>query len=89
MIAAAPVPTRSAARRPPPARFVLCADDFALSPGVSRGIIDLIARGRLSATGCMTVSPFWPEHAEWLRPLAEIPQAGDWGSRWLSLALRL
>ncbi|MBI1207797.1 MAG: ChbG/HpnK family deacetylase [Azospirillum sp.] len=54
----------------PATGFVLGADDYGLSPGVSRAIVDLIERGRLSATGCMTVSPFWPEHATWLRPLA-------------------
>jgi len=46
--------------------LVLCADDFALAPGVSRAIVDLIARGRLTATGCMTASQFWREHARWL-----------------------
>ncbi|MEI7609369.1 MAG: ChbG/HpnK family deacetylase, partial [Rhodospirillaceae bacterium] len=47
---------------------VIAADDYALAPGVSRAIIELIKQGRVSATGCMTVSPFWKEHAEWLRP---------------------
>ena len=51
-------------------RLVLCADDYALAPGVSKAILDLIAKGRLSATSCMTASRFWPEHAAWLRPLA-------------------
>lgn len=50
--------------------FVLCADDFALAPGVSRGIVQLLAAECLSATGCMTLSPFWPEHARWLEPFA-------------------
>jgi predicted glycoside hydrolase/deacetylase ChbG (UPF0249 family) len=50
--------------------FILCADDYALAPGVSRAILHLIERGRISATGCMTVSPFWPDHALWLRPWA-------------------
>ena len=45
---------------------VLCADDFALAPGVSSGIRDLIEAGRLSATSCMAASPYWPEHAAWL-----------------------
>lgn len=49
--------------------LVLCADDYGLSPGVSRGIVELIGARRLSATGCMTASPFWPEHARWLKPL--------------------
>jgi hypothetical protein len=43
--------------------FVLCADDYGLTPGVSRGIRELIEAGALTATGCMTVSPFWPEEA--------------------------
>ncbi len=51
-------------------RLILCADDYAIAPGVSRGILSLIERGRLTATNCLTVSPFWPEHAEWLKPYA-------------------
>jgi predicted glycoside hydrolase/deacetylase ChbG (UPF0249 family) len=39
----------------PPRRFWLCADDYGLSPGVNRGIRDLIARGRLNATSAMVV----------------------------------
>ena len=50
--------------------LVLCADDFALSTGVSQAIAALIERARLSATSCMTVSPSWPEHARWLVPFA-------------------
>jgi hypothetical protein len=53
-----------------PQPLILCADDYALAPGVSRCILDLIAGGRLSATGAMTVSPFWAEHGVWLRPWA-------------------
>ncbi|HEX2116463.1 MAG TPA: ChbG/HpnK family deacetylase [Alphaproteobacteria bacterium] len=50
-----------------PISVILCADDYAIAPGVSRAILDLIDRGRLSATSCMAASRFWPEHAEWLR----------------------
>lgn len=50
--------------------IVLCADDYAIAPGVSRAILALIDDGRLSATSCLSVSPFWPEHANWLRPRA-------------------
>jgi predicted glycoside hydrolase/deacetylase ChbG (UPF0249 family) len=53
-----------------PRPVVLCADDYAIAPGVSRAILELIDRGRLTATSCMTVSRFWPEHADWLRPRA-------------------
>jgi chitin disaccharide deacetylase len=36
-------------------RIWLCADDYGISPGVNRGIRDLIARGRLNATSAMVV----------------------------------
>lgn len=49
--------------------LVLCADDFALAPGVSAAIVELLARGRLSATSCMAASPFWPKLAPDLRGL--------------------
>ncbi|WP_026606160.1 ChbG/HpnK family deacetylase [Methylocapsa acidiphila] len=56
--------------RPAEASFSinLCADDFALSPGVSRGILEAIAAGRLSATSVMTTRPAWPEGARALKP---------------------
>lgn len=53
----------------PTCTFTLCADDYGLAPGVSRAIRALVAAGRLTATGCMTGSPFWPAEADALRPL--------------------
>ncbi|MBD0414649.1 ChbG/HpnK family deacetylase [Oryzicola mucosus] len=47
----------------------LIADDYGLSPGVSDAILDLIERGRLSGTGCMTAFPEWPDHAARIRHL--------------------
>jgi len=41
-------------------QVVLCADDFGLTEGVSRGILDLARMGRLSATSAMTNRPWWP-----------------------------
>ena len=38
-----------------PRRIWLCADDYGISPGVNRGIRDLIERGRLNATSAMVV----------------------------------
>jgi predicted glycoside hydrolase/deacetylase ChbG (UPF0249 family) len=38
---------------------ILCADDFGLADGVSRGIVELAEMGRLSATGAMTNMPGW------------------------------
>jgi predicted glycoside hydrolase/deacetylase ChbG (UPF0249 family) len=43
--------------------FVLCADDFALTEGVSRSILALLERGKLTATGAMTNRPHWQSFA--------------------------
>lgn len=56
--------------------FVLCADDFAMTPGISRGILELLAAGRLSATGAMTNRPHWPDFAG---PLADFDGYADLG----------
>lgn len=40
-----------------PRRITLCADDYGISPGVNRGIRELIARKRLNATSVMVVGP--------------------------------
>lgn len=39
--------------------LVLCADDFGLSNGINSAVLNLIDRGRLSATSCMTTMPAW------------------------------
>ena len=39
--------------------FVLCADDYAMTPGVSRGILELLEAERITATGAMTNRPSW------------------------------
>jgi hypothetical protein len=40
-----------------PRHIWLCADDYGISPGVNRGIRELIERGRLNATSVMMVGP--------------------------------
>lgn len=45
------------------ARFILCADDFAMTPGISEGILALAEAGRLSATSAMVNMRHWPEVA--------------------------
>jgi predicted glycoside hydrolase/deacetylase ChbG (UPF0249 family) len=50
---------------------VLCADDFGLSDGVSRGIVELAGMGRLSATGAMTNMPGWRRAAPDLKALQD------------------
>ena len=54
----------------PETPIVLCADDYGLAPGVSRGILALIEAGRLSATSAMTIGPYWPADAARLAALA-------------------
>lgn len=49
---------------------VLCADDFGLTEGVSRGILELADMGRLSATSAMTNCPAWASTAPLLKALA-------------------
>jgi predicted glycoside hydrolase/deacetylase ChbG (UPF0249 family) len=41
----------------PSRRIWLCADDYGISPGVNRGIRELIKRHRLNATSVMVVGP--------------------------------
>jgi len=45
---------------------LLCADDFAMTNGVSRAVIELAEAGRLSATSAMTNMAHWPSHATWI-----------------------
>lgn len=54
----------------------LCADDFGLSPGVNRGILEAIAARRLSATSAMTTRPSWPKSATALRRVAALAEIG-------------
>lgn len=50
---------------------ILCADDFGLADGVSRGIVELAEMGRLSATGAMTNMPGWRRAALGLIPVRD------------------
>lgn len=47
--------------------ITLCADDYALAPGVSEAILELLAAGRITTTSCMVTTPFWAEGAVALR----------------------
>jgi len=59
-----------------PAKLVVCADDYALTPGISHAIRELIAAGRISATSVMTVCPYWPDEGP---ALAAVAGASDIG----------
>lgn len=50
--------------------FILCADDFGMTGGVSRAILDLLGRGKLTATGAMTNRPHWRRFAPELAAFA-------------------
>ena len=56
--------------------MVLCADDYGLTEGVSRGILALADRGRLSATSAMATMPAWRAMAPALRERKERISAG-------------
>jgi len=63
------VPGDAALRRP--RRLWLCADDYGISPAVSRAIRDLIGRGRINATSVMVTAPsFSTAEAQALSDLA-------------------
>ena len=56
--------------------FCLCADDFALSPGVNRGILEVLDAGRLSAASVMTTRPSWSKSAREIRPFKTMADIG-------------
>ena len=59
-----------------PRRLAICADDFGLTPAISRTIVDLAQRGRLSAVSCLTNGAHWRASAP---RLADMPPAVDRG----------
>jgi len=59
-----------------PRPIIVCADDYAHTPAISRAILDLAAHKRISALSCMTASPHWPEHGPWL---ADVRDKADIG----------
>jgi predicted glycoside hydrolase/deacetylase ChbG (UPF0249 family) len=44
-------------------QVILCADDFGMSAGVSRGILELAEHDRISATSAMVTFDRWPQDA--------------------------
>ncbi|MEA2839254.1 MAG: hypothetical protein QOF41_584 [Methylobacteriaceae bacterium] len=57
-------------------RFALCADDYALTPGVSRGILELLEARRLTAVSVMVTEPGWPRAAAEISPFAGTADVG-------------
>lgn len=59
-----------------PFSFALCADDYALTPGVSEGILACLEAGRITATSVMTTRPHWRAAAPALRAYRERADVG-------------
>lgn len=55
---------------------MLCADDYAMTDGISRGIEQLAAAGRLSATSAIVTGRHWPMHARRVDRLRHHVQVG-------------
>lgn len=73
-----PTPGARAARG-----IIVCADDFAFNQSASRGIAQLLALGRLSATSAMVLSPRWGMDVALLQDLRGRVDVGlhlDWTS---------
>ena len=62
-------PETSGNRRPERVPVVVCADDYGMSPAIGGAIRELLAKGRLSATSCMTPAMAWPAEGPLLKPL--------------------
>jgi chitin disaccharide deacetylase len=54
--------------------LALCADDFGASAAVNRGIVRLVAAGRLSEVSCMVNGPAWPGAVQELLALPAVRQ---------------
>lgn len=53
-------------RPPEPAYLIINADDYGYFKGVSRGILECVSQGTVTATGVFANSPLLDEHAAWL-----------------------
>jgi predicted glycoside hydrolase/deacetylase ChbG (UPF0249 family) len=50
-------------------RIAICIDDYGLHSAVDDAVLDLIERGRVTATSCMVGAPAWLADAPRLKPL--------------------
>ena len=75
--------THEVTHEAPMKHLILNADDFAFNAAVSRGIVTLAQKGRLTATSAMTLSPRWRQDAPALAELRDQIDVGlhlDWTS---------
>ena len=59
-------PAQPATAGPRTRRWVSCADDFAIDAGTTDAIVDLIGKGRVTATSALVDAPLWPAAARQL-----------------------
>ena len=59
-----------------PFEFTLCADDYGMTAGVSRGILDVAQAGCISAASAMTNMPDWRRAAAAWRAAAPAADLG-------------
>lgn len=57
-------------------KIKLCADDYALNPACSNGILELLNTNRLSSVSCMTLSPCWKDYADLLKEFYPVIEIG-------------
>ena len=57
--------------------MIICADDFGISAGVSKGILELIDRGRVTAASCMVAKGLGPD--DQMELIAERRELADIG----------
>lgn len=57
-------------------QLTICADDFAMSEGVSRTIVELAHAGKVNAISCMALSPRWEWDSGLLADLSEHVEVG-------------
>lgn len=57
-------------------RVTICADDFAMSAGISRTIVELARSGKVNAISCMVGSCRWPADAALLKDLPSKVEIG-------------
>ncbi len=53
-------------------RLCICADDYGMSAGINAAVLNLVERGRISATGCMVLRSAWKVGAQRLSTLSPL-----------------
>ena len=64
-----------------PRHWIACADDFAIEASVVDATLELIERGRITATSALVDSPLWPQAAQRLQAQLAPKQSGQVSAR--------